>query len=106
MTQKYSVYGMSCNNCRRHVEDALRKVEGVENVTVDLAAAEAIIEMNSHISLKNFQDALEQEGGNYGISAQGDVKYAAKFNKKKAESKKSTGSGIFYGPMRCEGDKT
>jgi Cu2+-exporting ATPase len=106
MTHTYAVYGMSCNNCRRHVEDALRKVEGVENITVDLAAAEAIIEMKSHISLKIFQDALEQEGGNYGISAQGDVKYAEKFNRKKAESKKSTGSGIYYCPMHCEGDKT
>lgn len=107
MTHKYSVYGMSCNNCRRHVEDALKDVDGVVNVTVDLAEGEAVIEMNSHIGLEKFQDALKKEGSNYGISLPGDVSYAEKFKRQKEESKSSgSGSGVFYCPMHCEGDKT
>lgn len=107
MTHKYSVYGMSCNNCRRHVEDTLKKVDGVENVIVDLAQAEAVIDMKSHIPLIKFQDALKNEGGNYGISMPGDTAYAEKFGKQRSEQKsKVTGSGIYYCPMHCEGDKT
>jgi Cu2+-exporting ATPase len=45
MTHTYSVYGMSCNNCRAHVEEALKKVNGVTGVSVDLLKAEAVIEM-------------------------------------------------------------
>ncbi len=107
MTHKYSVYGMSCNNCRRHVEEALKAVDGVENVIVDLAEAEAVIEMKSQIGLEKFRDALQKEGSNYGISLPGDITYAEKFKQKKAESKSTGGgSGVFYCPMHCEGDKT
>ena len=44
MTYTYSVYGMSCNNCRAHVEEALKKVDGVTRVSVDLQKAEAVID--------------------------------------------------------------
>jgi Cu2+-exporting ATPase len=105
MTYKYSVYGMSCKNCRQHVEDALKKVEGVESVTVDLEEAEAIIETASPIPLKKLQTALKNDG--YGISAPGDSAYAEKFKKEKEKAKSDrSGSGIFYCPMHCEGDKT
>ena len=60
MTHTYSVYGMSCKNCRAHVEEALKKVDGVINVSVDLQKAEAVIEMKSHIKLEKFQEASEK----------------------------------------------
>jgi copper chaperone CopZ len=59
---------MSCNNCRAHVEEALKKVDGVTRVSVDLQKAEAVISMESHIPLEKFQEALKNEGGNYSIS--------------------------------------
>ena len=55
MTHTYSVYGMSCNNCRAHVEEALKKVNGVTGVSVDLQKAEAEISMETHIPLEKFQ---------------------------------------------------
>lgn len=98
---------MSCNNCRKHVEDALKKVNGVTSVTVDLEKAEAVIEMKSHIALENFQEALKNEGGNYGISMPNDVGFKNKFNEEKQKQKNTgNGSGVFYCPMHCEGDKT
>jgi P-type Cu+ transporter len=109
MTHKYSVYGMSCNNCRSHVEEALKKVDGVTGVSVDLAAAEAVVEMKTHIPLETFREALTTEGNNYGISIPGDNKYAEEFRKRKEEQKRrqsENGSGVYYCPMRCEGDKT
>jgi hypothetical protein len=39
----YSVSGMNCNHCKANVERAIRTVEGVEDVTVDLASATAIV---------------------------------------------------------------
>ena len=115
MRHIYSVYGMSCNNCRAHVEEALKKIDGVTGVSVDLQKAEAVIEMESHIQVEKFQEALKNEGGNYGISLPGDTVYALKLQqekekekeKEKAKSKSAgKGSGEFYCPMHCEGEKT
>jgi copper chaperone CopZ len=108
MTHTYSVYGMSCNNCRAHVEEALKKVNGVTGVSVDLLKAEAIIEMESHVPLEKFQEALKNEGGNYSISLPGDIAFANKFKARKAKIKihwKRFWS-VFYCPMHCEGEKT
>jgi Cu+-exporting ATPase len=43
MTSKVNVKvgGMSCDNCRRHVERALGKVAGVTDMAVDLPAGRA-----------------------------------------------------------------
>ena len=98
---------MSCNNCRAHVEEALKKVDGVTNVSVDLQKAEAVIEMESHIQLEKFQEALKNEGGNYSISLPGDMAFANKFREEKLKLKSAgKGSGVFYCPMHCEGEKT
>jgi Cu2+-exporting ATPase len=107
MTHTYAVYGMSCNNCRAHVEEALKKVKGVTGVTVDLQKAEAVIEMESPIPVEKFQEALKNEGGNYSISQPGDLVFANKFKEEKLKIKSAgKGSGIYYCPMHCEGEKT
>jgi P-type Cu+ transporter len=107
MIHTYSVYGMSCNNCRAHVEEALKKVDGVTSVSVDLQRAEAVIEMESHIPVEKFQRALKDEGGNYSISLPGDIAFANKFKDEKLKLKSTgKGSGEFYCPMHCEGEKT
>jgi Cu+-exporting ATPase len=107
MTNTYAVYGMSCNNCKSHVENALKKVDGVTSVSVDLQTAEAVIVMSTHIPLEKFQKALKDEGGNYSIAMPGDVAFADKFKEEKLKLKSTgKGSGVFYCPMHCEGDKT
>jgi P-type Cu+ transporter len=105
MTHTYSVYGMSCNNCRTHVEEALKKVDGVTSVSVDLPKAEAVIEMESHIPLEKFQEVLQKDG--YSISQPGDKNFAKKWQEEKTKSKSTgKGSGVYYCPMHCEGEKT
>jgi Cu2+-exporting ATPase len=107
MKHTYAVYGMSCNNCKAHVENVLKKVDGVTGVSVDLQKAEAEISMNTHIQLEKFQEALKNEGGNYSISLPGDVAFANKFKEEKLKLKSTgKGSGVYYCPMHCEGDKT
>ena len=103
MVHKYQVTGMTCNSCRKHVEETLQNVEGVKNASVDLEKAEAVIEMEKHIPLKRLQETLQEDsGGTYNIFLPGQaVHEVAKKNKPKGE-----GTGTFYCPMHCEGDKT
>ncbi len=43
-TQTYRVTGMTCGGCAKHVEKALRQVDGVAKVAVDLAKGTATVE--------------------------------------------------------------
>lgn len=102
MKHTYHIHGMSCNGCRNHVEETLSKVDGVNAVDVNLERAEAVIEMEKHIPIKKFEEALEKDGGGYSIHAEGHHHKP----KKKEKKSVSNGNGTFYCPMQCEGEKT
>ncbi|MDT0650679.1 heavy metal translocating P-type ATPase, partial [Autumnicola edwardsiae] len=89
--------------CRSHVEAALSKVEGVTNASVDLEKAEAEIEMQRHVKIGKFQHALQEAGGNYEILMPGEEVHHQQVKKDKPQGK---GTGTFYCPMHCEGEKT
>lgn len=93
---------MTCNGCRSHVEETLAKVSGVTSVTVDLEKAEATIEMEKHIPLTTFQKELLADSDRYSIYNLGEQPKEPK----KIDKPKGVGTGIFYCPMQCEGDKT
>ena len=101
MTHTYHIHGMTCNGCRSHVEETLSKVGGVSKATVDLDKAEANIEMESHIPIETFQEALKKDGGTYSIHKQGEHHQHSEAKKEKQPK----GTGTFYCPMHCEGDK-
>ena len=103
MKYTYHIHGMTCNGCRSHVEEALSKVKGVSKATVDLKKAEATIEMEKHIPLETFQEALKNDGGKYSIHKSGEHHHISEAKK---ETSKGNGTGTFYCPMHCEGDKT
>ena len=103
MKHTYPIHGMTCNGCRNHVETILSKVEGVSNATVDLEKGEATVEMKTHIPIENFQEALQKDGGKYSIHKAGEHHHP---EEKKVLTLKGKGTGIFYCPMHCEGDKT
>ncbi|MEZ4968511.1 MAG: heavy metal translocating P-type ATPase [Flavobacteriaceae bacterium] len=103
MRHTYKIHGMTCNGCRSHVEHTLNAVDGVIHATVDLEKAEAIIEMDGHIPVSTFKKALEDDGGAYGISLPGEEHYHHAPKKQKSNG---SGTGTFYCPMHCEGDKT
>ena len=108
MKHSYHIHGMTCNGCRNHVEQTLSKVEGVTAVTVDLEKAEATIEMDTHIPLEKFQDALTKDGDTYSIHT--DPLPASPKRRSKTHEREPQlplrGLGGFYCPMHCEGDKT
>ncbi len=103
MKHTYHIHGMTCNGCRGHVENTLSKVEGVSHVSVDLAKAEAEIEMAKHIPIETFQLALKNDGGRYSIHMPGHHHHE---EPKKEDESKGKGTETYYCPMHCEGDKT
>lgn len=111
MKHTYQINGMSCNSCKNHVEQALSKVDGVNSVTVDLKKGETVIEMKSHIPIEKLQDAIKNTSGNYSISLSVNGQHNHINKEPHTISEKTTqptikGSGIFYCPMHCEGNKT
>ena len=102
MKHTYHIHGMTCNGCRSHVKETLSKVKGVSKASVNLETAEATIEMESHIPIETFQKALKDDGGSYSIHKSG----AHHPIEKKEEIPQGKGTGTFYCPMHCEGDKT
>ena len=64
------VRGMTCNNCVRHVSQALRGLPGVSDVQVDLAAAEARVQHDpGRVSIGELVAAVE--GAGYEAAARG-----------------------------------
>ena len=94
---------MTCNGCKSHVGMSLSDINGVIDVQVDLESGSAEIEMEKHIPISVFQEALNKIGGNYKIHLPDDKNIHKKITPKKSQGK---GTGIFYCPMHCEGDKT
>ena len=103
MKHKYTVQGMTCNGCRSHVEQILSKIEGVTIASVNLEKEEATIEMEKHIPIEEFQEGLKNGGGQYSIYPYGESHREE--NTQKANTPKGQGTGTFYCPMHCEGDK-
>lgn len=54
--------GLTCSQCMRSVEVALRKQVGVETVRVDLQATIAYVEVNDEVQLPLLKRAVEQAG--------------------------------------------
>jgi Cu+-exporting ATPase len=103
MKHTYHIHGMTCNGCRGHVEEILSKVKGVSKVEVNLEKAEAILEMELHMAIEKFQEALKNDGGRYSIHSTGEYHQPKEI---KQEKPKGKGTGTFYCPMHCEGEKT
>lgn len=57
-----NVEGMMCNNCKRHVEEALKKIGGVVTVDVSLEKKQAVIECNDYVEEETLISSVEQEG--------------------------------------------
>ena len=103
MKHTYQIHGMTCMGCRSHIETTLSGVEGVSRVSVDLERAEAVIEMDEHVPLERFQEALKGIGGHYSIHMPGKAPDKSHLNNPAPQGQ---GTGTFYCPMQCEGDKT
>jgi copper chaperone CopZ len=62
MTKVLTVEGMTCGNCKRHVEEALREVDGVASAEVDLGAKSARVDASDSVSEDSLKGAVEEAG--------------------------------------------
>jgi len=56
------VSGMTCNNCVRHVREALEQVAGVGEVEVDLGAGRATVKHHGGATLASLIAAVDDAG--------------------------------------------
>lgn len=57
-----AIEGMTCASCVSHIEKALRKVEGVENASVNLATEKATVKVRAGVASKTLIHAIEGAG--------------------------------------------
>ncbi len=58
----YTVQGMTCENCRRHVTAALSALPGVAEVRVDLGSGRAVLRADRDLTRDEVRAALEEAG--------------------------------------------
>ena len=51
-----------CAHCQKHVHDALAKMDGVTDVTVDLEGGKADVKATHDISEADFRKVIEEAG--------------------------------------------
>ena len=66
MKNKFTVTGMTCSACSAHVEKAVRKVEGVTGVSVNLLGGSMVVEHGDSVTANAIVTAVVNAG--YGAS--------------------------------------
>ena len=100
MTHTYYVKGMSCSGCEMTVKKSLEAVEGVSQAVANAKEKTVVVEMTQHIPFETLKAALE--GTHYALVTS--LEEATPAAKPQASTHK--GTGVYYCPMRCEGNKT
>lgn len=62
MKKELAIEGMMCQNCVRHVTEALRAVEGVSDVAVSLENKNAVVTTDGTVSDETLAAAVKDEG--------------------------------------------
>ena len=100
MTHTYYVKGMSCSGCEMTVKKSLEAIEGVSQAVANTKEKTVVVEMAQHIPFETLKAALE--GTHYALVTS--LEEATPAPKPQTPTQK--GTGVYYCPMRCEGDKT
>ena len=62
MTKVLTVEGMTCGNCKRHVEEALNEVDGVTSAEVDLGTMSARVDASDAVTEESLKGAVSEAG--------------------------------------------
>lgn len=85
MKEKYDITGMTCSACSAHVEKAVKKLEGMKNVSVNLLQNSMTVEYDESIlTSQNIIDAVV--GAGYGASPKDNGKSAGSSAQTKKEN--------------------
>jgi copper-exporting ATPase len=91
---------MSCSGCEATVKKRLEAIEGVSQVVANAKEKTAVVDSTEHVPFEALKAALE--GTHYTMVTSLEEATEAP----KPQSPVHGGTGVFYCPMRCEGDKT
>lgn len=84
--EKFDIQGMTCSSCSAHVERAVKKLEGIQNVNVNLLSNNMTVEYNDNIlTNEEIIKAVTKEG--YGAFPSETIKKETNKNKETKESK-------------------
>ena len=61
-SKTFSVRGMTCASCVRHVEGALLKVEGVETAQVNLATERVTVSLLPDVTVRELRSSVDASG--------------------------------------------
>lgn len=67
MISNYTVTGMTCGNCAKHITEEVSEIQGVSNVHVDHTAGTMQIESEQRIPFDAVSNAVS-EAGNYAVT--------------------------------------
>lgn len=59
MRKEIKIEGMKCENCQKHIEEELLKIEGVEKVKADKDKKRAVVSISKDISDDTFISQIE-----------------------------------------------
>ena len=62
MIQTINVTGMTCQNCVRHVTEALSTLPGVRSADVDLASGSARLDTEREVPAAELRSVLDEAG--------------------------------------------
>ncbi len=62
MIKKITIEGMSCEHCVNHVTEALKELNGVVKVEVNLASNNAIIETSQDVKDGDIKSSIDDVG--------------------------------------------
>jgi Cu2+-exporting ATPase/Cu+-exporting ATPase len=63
MQQHFPIQGMTCGNCVRHVEQALKKLSGISQLEVNLEKQDALVEYDSTlVTYETMASAVKDAG--------------------------------------------
>lgn len=59
----FDVKGMHCGHCKMSVTNALKELDGVSNVSVDLETGKAAVEFDgAKVQFSDLKEAVEEQG--------------------------------------------
>jgi copper chaperone len=62
MKKKLIITGMTCNNCAKHVSEAIKELPGVKDVNIDLDDMSAEVELVDDIEDDEFRFVIDDMG--------------------------------------------
>lgn len=62
MKKKILIEGMTCSHCVRHVEDALKELDGIKSAKADLKEKRAVVKLGKDVADDRIREAIEEMG--------------------------------------------